>query len=170
MTHPADEKEFSERMSQLQNLLQEVEEIPEPGMRERTSRIIQSLLEFHGAGISRILEHLAEAGQVGHQTIDALAKDDLVSSLLLLYGLHPLGLDARVKLALEKKQARETRSRELLAKKGAAEEDDEEEEDEDEAPKPVVIVDSPAFNTTGVAAGAAAGANSTQANAQRPPL
>ena len=33
-----------------------------------------------------------------------LARDDLVSSLLLLYGLHPLDVETRVRQALEKVQ------------------------------------------------------------------
>ena len=35
-------------------------------------------------------------GEPGHALIASLAGDDLVSSLLLLYGLHPLDLETRV--------------------------------------------------------------------------
>jgi Fe-S cluster biogenesis protein NfuA len=43
-----------------------------------------------------------EAGEPGRAIIDNLGRDDLVGSLLLLYGLHPLDLESRVIQALEK--------------------------------------------------------------------
>ena len=41
-------------------------------------------------------------GQPGDAIIDSFARDDLVGSLLLLYGLHPLDIETRVHQALEK--------------------------------------------------------------------
>jgi Fe-S cluster biogenesis protein NfuA len=52
--------------------------------------------------LQRILEHLAEGSDACRGVLDALARDDLVSGLLLLYGLHPQDLPARVRLALDR--------------------------------------------------------------------
>jgi Fe-S cluster biogenesis protein NfuA len=76
--------------------------IADPAARELTSQIIQTLMEYHGAGLSAMMERVAGAGVVGQSIISDFAQDDLIGSLLLLYGLHPLDLDARVRQGLEK--------------------------------------------------------------------
>jgi Fe-S cluster biogenesis protein NfuA/nitrite reductase/ring-hydroxylating ferredoxin subunit len=48
------------------------------------------------------MEIVAEAGDPGYAVFDNFAADDLVGSLLLLYGLHPLPIGTRVTKALEK--------------------------------------------------------------------
>ncbi len=59
-------------------------------------------MEFHGAGLERMMEIIADSGEGGYAVFDNFAPDDLVGSLLLLYGLHPLPLEARVTQALDK--------------------------------------------------------------------
>lgn len=102
MAAPAQSTEFRTTMRQLDELLQDVETITDPAARAKTGRIIQGLMEFHGAGLAAIFERLGQAGDAGRSVIDDLAGDELAGNLLLLYGLHPLGLEARVKNALEK--------------------------------------------------------------------
>src|SRR5947209_663675 len=89
-------------MHRLDDLLHEVEESADPAVQGRTREIVQTLLEYHGAGLARILDHLAGAGDAGRSLLDTLAGDDLVSSMLLLYGLHPHDLETRVRRALDK--------------------------------------------------------------------
>lgn len=101
MIQAAKDKDFGNHMRQLDELLQEVEAIGDCAVRDRTGRIIQGLMDFHGAGIARMLERLAEMGEPGRQLIEELASDEPVSSLLLLYGLHPLDIETRVRLALD---------------------------------------------------------------------
>src|SRR5262249_27957987 len=69
--------------------------------RARTREIVQALLDLHGAGLERILEHVASAGDPGLGVIDALGRDDVVGGLLLLYGLHPVDLETRVRQGLD---------------------------------------------------------------------
>lgn len=102
MTQTAEGKEFQTRMRQLEALLQEVESIADPNVRTTTGQIIQELMEFYGAGLTSLVERLAQAGELGREMIDDLAQDELVGSLFLLYGLHPQDLETRVKAALEK--------------------------------------------------------------------
>lgn len=101
---PAEEPdaEFQGRMRELDGLLRDVEAIPDKAERERTGRIIQSLLDFHGAGVSAIVARLAAAGETGRAVMEDLASNDVVGSLLLLYGLHPMELESRVREAIVK--------------------------------------------------------------------
>src|SRR5205085_705530 len=60
----------------------------------------------HGSGLRAGLAHLGEAGTAGAPVRDALARAAVVSGLLLLHGLHPLGLEARVLQALDQVRPR----------------------------------------------------------------
>jgi Fe-S cluster biogenesis protein NfuA len=102
MTQVAEDKEFQSRMGELNGLLEKVQRIADPAARETTGQILQTLMEFHGAGLRKILEHIGDAGELGQSIVRELSQDELVSSLLLLYGLHPMDLESRVKQALEK--------------------------------------------------------------------
>lgn len=101
MDKASDDLELKSRMSDLESLLQQVERIPDAPTRDLVSGIIQSMMEFHGAALGRMLEHLGRAGEAGRTALADMAHDELVSNLLLLYGLHPLDMAARVRLALE---------------------------------------------------------------------
>jgi len=59
-------------------------------------------MELHGAGLERILEIVASRGDAGVGLIDSLGRDELVSSLLVLYGLHPDDFETRVIRGLDK--------------------------------------------------------------------
>ena len=85
-----DDRQFRERLHHLDALLHESDAQPDPAGRARTREIVQVLMEFHGAAVERMLEHLLSSSDAGQPLIDALAEDELISSLLLLYGLHPL--------------------------------------------------------------------------------
>jgi Fe-S cluster biogenesis protein NfuA len=59
-------------------------------------------MALHGAGLERILEIAASFGETGKNLIEHCSRDELVSSLLLLYGLHPDNLPTRVERALQR--------------------------------------------------------------------
>ena len=98
----ADDKEFRERVQRIGSLVQEIETIADPAVRASTRQLVQSLMELHGAALERALDLVAEAGEPGMSIIDRLGRDPLVSSLLVLYALHPEDLDSRVLKALER--------------------------------------------------------------------
>jgi Fe-S cluster biogenesis protein NfuA len=101
MTQALDAREFQSRLQRLDALLREVEESADPAVQARTREIVQAVLDLHGTGLERIIAHLDEAGEPGAGILDACARDDVVSGLLLLHGLHPMDLEARVLQALE---------------------------------------------------------------------
>jgi Fe-S cluster biogenesis protein NfuA len=102
MAASLDDREFRQRMERIEILLREVERISDPGARACTRELVQAVLDLHGAGLERALEHIAAVGDAGLGLIDVLARDDLVGSLLLLHGLHPLDVETRVRQALDK--------------------------------------------------------------------
>src|SRR5947209_17856165 len=63
--------------------------------------MIKVLLDLYGEGLARILALTAQATVSGQELIDQFANDDLVSSLLLLHGLHPVNMETRIRLALD---------------------------------------------------------------------
>jgi Fe-S cluster biogenesis protein NfuA len=101
MASSSADREFRKRIERFESLIRDVEQFPDPEARARTQEILRTVIELHGAGLERILDKLAEAGPIGLGLIDALADDDLVGSIFLLHGLHPLDLEARVRQALD---------------------------------------------------------------------
>jgi len=95
-------KKSSQQFQQLEELIAKVEGIQDPIARASARELIQALMDLHGAGLQRVMEIVWDSGDHGKGVIDALGRDDIVSPLLLLYGLHPLDLTARVETALEK--------------------------------------------------------------------
>jgi Fe-S cluster biogenesis protein NfuA len=101
MTTTLDAKDFQARLQHLDALLREAEHLADPAARGRLREIVQAILDLHGSGLGRLLEHVAEAGEAGRGIIDACARDDVVGGLLLLHGQHPLGVEERVRQALD---------------------------------------------------------------------
>jgi Fe-S cluster biogenesis protein NfuA/nitrite reductase/ring-hydroxylating ferredoxin subunit len=64
--------------------------------------LVSLLVGLYGDGLAQIMTVLAENGPAGAAMIDALADDPVVESLLLLHGLHPLDVDARIQRALDR--------------------------------------------------------------------
>ncbi len=72
-----------------------------PVARERAEELVRLVVELYGAGLERLLELAYDAGALGDDVLAALAADELVSSLLLVHGLHPYGVEERVERALD---------------------------------------------------------------------
>ncbi|MGA7221159.1 MAG: NifU family protein [Candidatus Sulfotelmatobacter sp.] len=98
----ADSKDFREDMQKIGGLVQEIESIADPAVRASAKNLMQSLMDLHGAALEKILDIVAEAGEPGMSAIDRLGRDSLVSSVLILYGLHPEDIESRVIKAVEK--------------------------------------------------------------------
>ncbi len=70
--------------------------------RERAEELVRLVADLYGAGLERVLTILYEGGRLDDDVLAALAGDDLVSSLLLVHGLHPYDVGTRVEQALER--------------------------------------------------------------------
>ena len=90
------------QLQSIEALLQRIEKANDPAMSAMAKDLVQRLMQFHGESIERMLEIIPQDSPSQSTIIDALGQDPLVRSLLLLYGLHPDGFEARVLQALEK--------------------------------------------------------------------
>ena len=98
----ADGKDFREDMQRIGGLVQEIESIADPAVRAATKNLLQSLMDLHGATLEKTLDIVAEAGEPGMNIIDRLGRDSLVSSVLVLYGLHPEDIETRIVKAVDR--------------------------------------------------------------------
>lgn len=96
-----DEKDFQARVQKIGGLVQELETVTDPAVRSAVKELVQLLMDLHGTGLERILEIVFESRDSGPHVIDKLSQDPLVSSLLILYGLHPEDLQSRVERKLK---------------------------------------------------------------------
>ena len=90
-----------QELSRIEELIAELDAMGDEKAREQARSLVRTLLDLHGAGLNRALEIVYDHNAAGQELIDKLAEDKLVSNLLLLHGLHPLDLEARVRRALE---------------------------------------------------------------------
>jgi len=102
MASTVDVKDFRGRMQRLESLIQAIERSGNGPAAAPAREAIQSILDLHASALERVLEHLADEGELGQALIARLADDDIVSGLLILYGLHPVDLETRVGRALAK--------------------------------------------------------------------
>jgi Fe-S cluster biogenesis protein NfuA len=92
---------LQDRINKIDGLIAQIRNSADRELRDTALELIQILMEFHGTAIDRMMEITSEAGDVGWDVIGRFGRDQLVSNLLLLHGLHPLDLDTRVRDALE---------------------------------------------------------------------
>jgi Fe-S cluster biogenesis protein NfuA len=96
---------FQKQIQRIAELVELLEKSADPSSRATAKELLESMMALHGAALDRMLEIAAEAGETGNSLIGKFGQDELVSSVLLLYGLHPLDLNSRVTQALEKKRS-----------------------------------------------------------------
>jgi hypothetical protein len=80
----------------IEGLIAEIEATADPHTRDRVRRLVEAILGYHEAAVSRMLE------LAGETSARSFARDELVASLLLLYGLHPDDFETRVRRALDR--------------------------------------------------------------------
>jgi len=93
--------EFQQRLESIEELIRQVEATGDPNVRSAARELVQLVMELHGASLERMVEILRSHGDSSQSVLAAMGRDDMVSSLLVLYGLHPLGIEERVNQAIE---------------------------------------------------------------------
>ena len=93
--------ELKKRLARVESLVREADKVADPQLRAQIQELVGFLLEFHGEALAKMVGDVAELGVPGHALIDAWSHDELTSSLLLLYDLHPVDTESRVLAALE---------------------------------------------------------------------
>jgi Fe-S cluster biogenesis protein NfuA len=93
---------IQQQMQRIGEIVEQLESNADPSTRAMAKDLVEALMAMHGAALQQILELAADAGEPGETFIRKCGRDDLISSVLLLYGLHPENLRSRVTYALEK--------------------------------------------------------------------
>ena len=96
------DKQLQERIQRIATLTREIDERGAPDVRASVTELLECVMELHGAAFERLMELVSRSGDAGDRIVDSFVRDELVSSLLLLYGLHPQDLETRVQAAVEK--------------------------------------------------------------------
>jgi len=96
------DSELRNRIQKIDGLIAQIRSGADPRLRDAALDLMQTVMEFHSAGIDRMMEIASESGETGWRIIDDFGRDELVANMLLLHGLHPVDLESRVKEALQK--------------------------------------------------------------------
>ncbi|HEY3802329.1 MAG TPA: hypothetical protein VGL61_06965 [Kofleriaceae bacterium] len=83
--------------AQLERILGELRELVNPAAWLRIEQALSITTRLYGAGLANALEHATAAGAGVAQLSMLIDADELLASLLVLHGLHPLSTDARVR-------------------------------------------------------------------------
>lgn len=95
----SEDPELRQAGDRIENLLGQLQEIADPRVRKRSLEAVRLIVQLYGAGLTRIVEGLEEAG--ADRVLARLNEDELVASLLLVHGLQVDPLEARVQKALD---------------------------------------------------------------------
>lgn len=97
-----DNAEFQKYAGQIERLVEQVNGFADETARAAALELMQSLMDLHGAGLTRIIEVLSESGDAGSNVLAKIGEDPFICGLLVLYGIHPVPLEQRVARAIEK--------------------------------------------------------------------
>ena len=93
-----------ERIDRIEELVRRAESLSDPKARRVAVDLLEAVLDFHAAGLDRIMEIIAGSGRAGEAIMEHIASDDLTGSMLLLHDLHPDDLETRINRAVHKLQ------------------------------------------------------------------
>jgi hypothetical protein len=93
-------------MRRIEALVRSLETCGDAVAREAARELVRTVLDLHAAGLAQMLELAARVGESGSDLVERFARDPLVSSLLLLHGLHPVPVERRVADAIDDLRSR----------------------------------------------------------------
>jgi Fe-S cluster biogenesis protein NfuA/nitrite reductase/ring-hydroxylating ferredoxin subunit len=94
--------ELERRIAAVDQLVRSLESGSDPATRAAAQELVGTLLELHAGALERILAAIERSGEAGPAIVEQLARDDMVSGVLLLHDLHPIDRPTRVLQALDK--------------------------------------------------------------------
>ena len=95
-------RDLREVGDRVEALLNELRGAGDTASAERAEELVRLLMELYGAGLERVMK-LVTAG-ADPTLVDRIADDQLLASLLVLHGLHPVPVETRILAALDKAQ------------------------------------------------------------------
>ena len=101
-----DEARLRAESAQLEHLLDELRELVPPPAWSRIEDVLRRVVALYGAGLAHALAHARSAGAAPVQLDRLVGDDELLASLLVLHGLHPLSAEDRIRRVLDDVQIR----------------------------------------------------------------
>ena len=92
--------EFQAYTGRVERLVERAGALEDAAARTTALDLLQSVMDLHGAAVSRIVE-LLDGTEAGRTSLVRLGADPLICGLLVLYGVHPMPLEERLARALE---------------------------------------------------------------------
>ncbi|WP_248959230.1 NifU family protein [Sphaerisporangium perillae] len=83
----------------VEGLIDELGTLADPVTKARAEELVRSVVELYGAGLERVMAIVVESGAA--EVLRRLTADEVLSGLLVLHDLHPLGTEERVRAALD---------------------------------------------------------------------
>jgi Fe-S cluster biogenesis protein NfuA/nitrite reductase/ring-hydroxylating ferredoxin subunit len=93
--------ELNRHGKRLHELIAEIDGLSDTNARQLLQECMQEVLAFYGLGLTRVLD-VAKSAHGSQEVYEKLVDDGIVRGLLLIHGLHPVPLEARLREALEK--------------------------------------------------------------------
>lgn len=93
-------REFNRRSERIEELTQLLQTFGDPATRAVAQELLRCVVVLHGIAIERILDEVCGM-QDAEAALAAMAKDDVVSGVLLLHDLHPIPVEGRVRSAID---------------------------------------------------------------------
>jgi Fe-S cluster biogenesis protein NfuA/nitrite reductase/ring-hydroxylating ferredoxin subunit len=94
--------ELERRIAAVDQLVRSLENGSDPATRAAAQELVGTLMELHAAALEGILAAIRRQGEAGAAIVEQLARDEIVSGVLLLHELHPVDLQTRVRGALDR--------------------------------------------------------------------
>jgi hypothetical protein len=98
----ATEDRLQQRMLRIAELVQQLDSAADAKTKAQFKELLESVMELHREALERVLEALRALGDAGEKLLASLAEDPAVAGVLLLYGLHPLDFETRVRCGIDK--------------------------------------------------------------------
>ncbi|WP_250563057.1 NifU family protein [Sphaerisporangium fuscum] len=83
----------------VEALIGDLGALADPNARAKAEELVRALVDLYGAGLERVMRAVVESDAA--EVLRRLAADEVVSGLLVLHDLHPLGTAERVRAALD---------------------------------------------------------------------
>jgi hypothetical protein len=99
-----DEDKLRHRVQRIADLVQRLDSVADAGLKAQSRELMESVMDLHGEALDRVVNCIRQSGEPGQKILDAFSADPVVTSVLLLYGLHPLDFETRVRHAIENAQ------------------------------------------------------------------
>jgi hypothetical protein len=95
-----DEARLKAESAEIEQMLGDLRAQVDADAWQQVEGVLERLVRLYGVGLQRALEHARASGADAGSFDAAIAGDDLLGSLLVMHGLHPLTAEQRVERLL----------------------------------------------------------------------